>query len=440
MLSLGDNEILTRTGPGTLMGALLRRYWVPACLSEEIAEPDSPPIRVKLLGESLVGFRDTNGEVGLLDELCPHRGTSLFFGRNEESGLRCVYHGWKFDHTGQCVDQRSEIHSFANRIKAHGYPTHESGGIVWTYMGPAESMPVFRDFGTETIPKEAITVSKEFLACNWVQALDGELDSAHISNLHSFNAMSEIPPDGTDEPGYPSNFESMRFWAFDPKPRLEIDETWYGFRYAGLRKTPNGHTHVRVTACVLPFSALIASIPFGTRQIAVIPRDDVTALRYTFATQPPSNPRDLGGPAFFKEPKYPYIQNSQSGVLERPYTLENDYQIDRDTQRAVSFSGIPNFKSQDLMATESAGPIYDRTLEHLGGTDTAVAHYHDLLINAAKDLALGKEPPAIADHLDYREIRSAEKVLAPDEDWRLLGTSADPIVQEALLTSEQEQR
>jgi hypothetical protein len=307
-------------------------------------------------------------------------------------------------------------------------------------MGPAESMPVFRDFGTETLPQEAITASKEFLQCNWVQALDGELDSAHISNLHSFRAMSEILPDGTDEPGYPSNFESMRFWDFDPKPRLEIDETWYGFRYAGLRKTPNGHTHVRVTACVLPFSALIASIPFGTRQIAVIPRDDVTAIRYTFATQPPSNPRNLGGPAFFKEPSYPYIQNSQSGVLDRPYTLDNNYQIDRDTQRSVSFSGIPNFKSQDLMATESAGPIYDRTLEHLGGTDTAVAHYHDLLINAAKDLALGKEPPAIAEHLDYREIRSAEKVLAPDEDWRLLGTGADPIVQEATLTSEQGQR
>ena len=178
MLSQADNEILTRTGPGTLMGALLRRYWVPACLSEEIAEPDSPPVRVRLLGESLVAFRDTNGEVGLLDELCPHRGTSLFFGRNEESGLRCVYHGWKFDHTGQCVDQRSEIHSFAHRIKAHGYPTHESGGIIWTYMGPAESMPAFRDFGTETLPRGAITASKEFLECNWVQALDGELDSA----------------------------------------------------------------------------------------------------------------------------------------------------------------------------------------------------------------------------------------------------------------------
>src|SRR6202167_1832822 len=177
MLSLGDNEILTRTGPGTLMGALLRRYWVPACLSEEIAEPDSPPIRVKLLGESLVGFRDTNGEVGLLDELCPHRGTSLFYGRNEEAGLRCVYHGWKYDVSGQCVDMPSERRSFADQIKAVAYPTHESGGIVWTYMGPPETMTPFRDFGTETLPADKVYADKIFIDCNWVQSLDGDFDS-----------------------------------------------------------------------------------------------------------------------------------------------------------------------------------------------------------------------------------------------------------------------
>ena len=152
MLSKEDNETLTRVGPGTPMGNLLRRYWIPACLTSEVDEPDGPPARVRLLGEDLVAFRDTNGDVGLIEEQCPRRGASLFYGRNEECGLRCTYRGWKFDVTGQCTDQRSELHPFAQKIKITSYPTRESGGIVWTYMGPAETMTPFRDFGTDSLP------------------------------------------------------------------------------------------------------------------------------------------------------------------------------------------------------------------------------------------------------------------------------------------------
>ena len=156
MLSAEDNEILTRVGPGTPMGNLYRRYWIPACLSKEVDEPDGPPIRVRLLGEDLVRFRDTHGQLGLIEEQCPHRGASLFYGRNEECGLRCTYHGWKFDVTGQCVDQRSELKPFAHRIKITSYPVHESGGIVWAYLGPAETMTPFRDFGTESLPADQV--------------------------------------------------------------------------------------------------------------------------------------------------------------------------------------------------------------------------------------------------------------------------------------------
>ncbi len=168
MLSREDNEILTRVGPGTPMGDLLRRYWIPACLSSEILEPDGAPVRVRLLGEDLVAFRDTSGQVGLIEEQCPHRGASLFYGRNEQCGLRCTYHGWKFDVTGQCVDQRSELHPFAHRIKITSYPIRESGGIVWTYMGPVESMTPFRDFGTDSLPAELAGANKEVIYCNWV--------------------------------------------------------------------------------------------------------------------------------------------------------------------------------------------------------------------------------------------------------------------------------
>src|SRR5215472_508567 len=175
MLPAEDNEILTRVGPGTPMGNVLRRYWIPACLSSEIAEPDGAPARVRLLCEDLVAFRDTSGAVGLIEERCPHRGASLFYGRNEENGLRCTYHGWKFDVTGQCTDQRSELHPFCEKIRTTSYPVHESGGIVWAYLGPAETITPFRDFGTESLVPPQVSVVKETVYCNWVQSMDGDL-------------------------------------------------------------------------------------------------------------------------------------------------------------------------------------------------------------------------------------------------------------------------
>src|SRR5688572_16817770 len=170
MLTSADNELLTRVGPGTPMGNLLRRYWTPALLSSELPEADCPPVRTRLLGEDLVAFRDTNGDVGLFSQACPHRGASMFFGRNEEAGLRCVYHGWKFDTTGACVDMPSEPaeSNFKNKVRIRAYPTHESGGVVWTYMGPAETMPAFRDLGTESVPGDSIFASKLYSPCNWV--------------------------------------------------------------------------------------------------------------------------------------------------------------------------------------------------------------------------------------------------------------------------------
>jgi phthalate 4,5-dioxygenase oxygenase subunit len=437
VLSAEDNEILTRVGPGTPMGSLLRRYWIPACLSAEIAEPDGAPVRVRLLCEDLVAFRDTNGAAGLIEERCPHRGASLFYGRNEECGLRCTYHGWKFDVTGQCTDQRSELHPFAHRIKTKSYPVRESGGIVWAYLGPAETVTPFRDFGTESLPSGLAAVNKEQIFCNWVQSMDGDLDTAHISNLHQFDAIDDVPDDGTDKPGYPSGYMSMRFWRHDPRALIEVDDAWYGFRYAGIRVTPNGYRHARVTAYIFPSSTIIAQIPFSTRQIFVVPSDDVTTYRYNFTTQPPANPRGYGGPLFFTYEKYPFEMLPPGGVVPRTYTRENDYQISRVAQKGTSYSGIADFRSQDAMATETAGPIYDRTTEHLGSTDVAVIRMHRQLLRAAKALAAAGGDavtaglPALGGAGDFQAIRGAEKVLADGEDWRVLGTDADPVVQEA---------
>ena len=434
MLSAEDNETLTRVGPGTPMGNLLRRYWIPACLSSEIGQPDGAPARVRLLGEDLVAFRDTRGAVGLIEERCPHRGASLFYGRNEECGLRCTYHGWKFDVSGQCTDQRSEIRSFAHRIKTTSYPVRESGGIVWAYLGPESSMTPFRDFGTDALAPSLIAANKETIYCNWVQSMDGDLDTAHISSLHQFDAIDDIPDDGTDKPGYPSGYLSMKFWRHDPRALIEVDETWHGFRYAGLRVTPNGYRHARISAYIFPASTIIAQIPFSTRQIFVVPCDDHTTLRYNFTTQPPANPRGLGGPVFFSYEKYPFEMLPPNGVVPRTYTRENDYRIDRFAQKGLSYSGIADFRSQDAMATETAGPIYDRTTEHLGSTDVALIRMHRRLLRAAKSLAddAAAPLPALGGAGDFRAIRGAEKILGDAEDWRVLGTDADPTVAEAL--------
>jgi phthalate 4,5-dioxygenase len=225
---------------------------------------------------------------------------------------------------------------------------------------------------------------------------------------------------------------SMKFWRHDPRALIEVDEAWHGFRYAGIRVTPNGYRHARISAYIFPSSTIIAQIPFSTRQIFVVPSDDVTTYRYNFTTQPPQNPRGLGGPLFFTYEKYPFTMMPPGGVVPRVHTKENDYNIDRFAQKGQSYSGIIDFRSQDAMATETAGPIYDRTREHLGSTDVALIRMHRQLLRAAKGLANGEEPPALGGTGDFRSIRGAEKILAEGEDWRPLGTDDDPLVREAL--------
>ncbi len=432
MLRAEDNEILTRVGPGTPMGELLRRYWTPACLTAEIPEPGSAPLRVRLLGENLVAFRDTRGRVGLVQENCPHRGASLYFGRNEDAAIRCVYHGWAFDVDGNCVDMPSEPAPFCDKVRMRAYPVHESGGIVWAYLGPRETMTPFRDFGTDGADGCEFIAAKQHSTCNWVQAMEGNLDTSHISHLHQFDAIDDIPDDGSDKPGYPSNWMSWKFWRHDRAPRLEVEDAWYGYRYAGIRTTPNGNTHVRVTAYALPYSTMVASIPFSSGQGMFVPIDDENCWRYILMARTRRNPRDLGGPNLFAVPGAPFTvptQRGAGGIVPREYTAENDYQISRDAQRHGIFSGVADFVSQDLMVTESMGPVYDRTQEQLGSTDRAISRMRHLLISAAKGLAEGKEPPAVTG--DFASIRGAEKILEPGEDWRVLGTDDDPVVQEA---------
>jgi phenylpropionate dioxygenase-like ring-hydroxylating dioxygenase large terminal subunit len=430
MLSKENNEILTRVGPGTLMGNLLRRYWMPALLSAELPGPDSDPVRVRLMGEDLIAFRDTSGHVGLLANNCPHRGASLFFGRNEESGLRCVYHGWKFDTTGQCMDMPNEPaeSDFKHKVKAIGHPTHESGGVVWTYMGPPENKLPFRDFGTDSLPRELWRANKLRSFCNFVQAMEGNLDTAHISFLHRNFEDAKVDNDGTDRPGYPTPLMSTLIRANTKQPRVEVHDTDYGFRYAGIRDTPNRYRHVRMTVFAMPVMTFVSALPFGSSCGMFVPIDDENCWRYNVRTQAAEG---VAGRAPTNNTGV-RLPSRVPGITERVVLPENDYLIDRQRQRTFSYTGILGVVEQDLAVTESMGPIYDRTQERLGTTDVAIIRMRQQLINAAVNLANGVEPPGLDPDFRWNEIRSTEKILSDGEEWWNLATPDDPTYVAAL--------
>src|SRR5438552_1616699 len=264
------------------MGQLMRRHWVPACLSEEVAEPDGAPIKVRLLGEDLVVFRDTDGRLGVLDEHCPHRRASLALGRNEECGLRCLYHGWKVDVDGNVLEMASEpsASGLAQKVKHRAYPVHEAGGFVWTYMGPAEEMPAFEPPAFAPTPGTKVSIVKIHVAANWAQILEGQIDSAHSSSLHS----SDMVPARVD-----SAKATESTWlrpSTDKAPRLQAERTSYGFRYAAIRRPiANAATdnYVRITVYIAPFTALIP--PNNAYNVATVlaPTDDTNTVFYFIA-------------------------------------------------------------------------------------------------------------------------------------------------------------
>ncbi len=228
-----ENELITKTGPGTALGEVMRRYWIPAALASELPEPDCPPIRVKLLSEKLVAFRDSQGRVGLVDEFCAHRRASLFLGRNEECGLRCVYHGWKFDVDGKCLDMPSEPpgSDFKDKIQLKSYPTVELGGVVWAYMGPKDDRPALPKFEWTQVPDGQRLVSKTWQECNWLQALEGGFDDAHASFLHSV-VDSNTPRAGT-----------RRFWIESRISKVEVELADYGYLCGATHRLNDKRKH-----------------------------------------------------------------------------------------------------------------------------------------------------------------------------------------------------
>lgn len=423
MLKQADNEMLTRTDAGTAMGELMRRFWIPALLEEEVAEPDCAPVRVRLLGEDLVAFKDTNGRVGLMDAYCPHRRAGMFFGRNEDCGLRCVYHGWKFDVDGNCTDMPSEPDdsNFKNKVKIKTYPTVVRGGTVWTYMGPPELKPELPNFEWADLPASKLIVTKRLQQCNWAQALEGGIDSSHISFLH--RNLEDLKPQSKSA----AKNKATNYAAADRHPVFFVDETDYGHRISARRNASEDEYYWRITQYFVPFHTYIPpQMKTGTDSEGLtyaghvfVPIDDHNCWTWSFNCNPG---RDLND--FEKDFFHP--RTGMWGPIDDEYkplaNKSNEYLIDRDRQVNDNFTGILGIPNQDAAVQESMGEICDRTRERLGTSDKAIIAFRKRILTMAKNLEKGIEPPEASAHSIYGGRSAtyvADKKLSIDEgsDW-----------------------
>ncbi|MGH7367894.1 MAG: Rieske 2Fe-2S domain-containing protein, partial [Candidatus Rokuibacteriota bacterium] len=404
----------TRVGPGTPMGETMRRYWIPALLGRELPEPDCAPVRVRLLGEDLVAFRDSRGRVGLLAERCPHRQASLYFGRNEECGLRCAYHGWKYDVDGQCVDMMNEPaeQSFAHKIRAAAYPTVEAGGLVWAYLGPADRRPPLPHFAWTQAEPTHRHVSKVIQETNWLQGVEGGIDTSHAPILHRV-----LDPESS-RPGFKVGDPFVRGKA----PRIELDVTDYGYRYAGLRPLGDSEMHVRAYYFILPFHqirpARIGESARGTTGASGhiwVPMDDETTLVYNWE-------HSVTDPLTDEERLERRLGNGPMDVDQTTFRGKrnrgNNYMLDRRVQKSETFTGIEGINVQDRAIQESMGSIVDRTKEHLGPADRAVIQARRLLLEATRTVEAGGTPPGVEP--SYYTLQPAEAVIPRETDWRTL--------------------
>jgi phenylpropionate dioxygenase-like ring-hydroxylating dioxygenase large terminal subunit len=426
MLSQQDNEYLSRIGPGTPMGDLMRQYWMPAIRSDELPAPDCPPVRIRLLGENMIGYRTTSGAVGLIQNACPHRGASLFFGRNEEEGLRCVYHGWKFDVEGNCVDMPSEPaeSNFRTKVKATAYPTQERNGIIWAYMGPRKEPPPLPDIEANLLCDGPRQISVLYRPCNWMQGLEGEMDTVHAAFLHAGASRFEDQEPGTF--GY--------YQYRDRSAKFATVDTDYGEINGAYRPAESDSYYWRITQILFPFYHMIpgGALGEGIKIGAYVPMDDENHLHWEIGTlypdKVPEGQRgavgamrglpttgDLTVPLGVRR-----LPNTSDwlGRFHSDQNLANDYQIDREAQASwQSYTGIPGGRIQDCAVTETMGVIYQRDHEHLGTTDQFIIRVRRRLINLAKELReKGTVPPGVDNPAGYRQ-RSGEVIFPRSEDF-----------------------
>jgi len=422
MLTHEENELLCRVEGEAPMGRIFRRHWIPVCLVEEVAEADGKPVHARILGEDLVVFRDTEGRVGVLDERCPHRRASLVLGRNEESGLRCLYHGWKVDVQGNVLEMASEpaASGLCSKVKHKAYPVQEWGGFVWAWMGPAEEMPAFEPPAWAPSAETRVSIVKVQVDCNWAQILEGAIDSAHSSSLHS----TDMPPARVD--GAKATATSWPRPSTDKAPRLQLQHTPFGFRYAAIRRpiaSSATHDYVRISLFVAPYTVLIPPNNMYNLANVNIPRDDTHTNFYFIAWSDT-------GPGIEQEAWRKFC-GAQVGIdLDAKYrkarNRDNDYLQDRSAMRLGDFTGIRGIPMQDMAMWETMGAIADRSLERLGASDLAIVEFRRIMVDAARRMtAAGQAIGAEAGHIAQAKLRSFEGIVPKTTDWKTLAVSPE---------------
>jgi phthalate 4,5-dioxygenase len=396
------------------MGELMRRHWMPVCLIEEVSKPDGAPVKARLFGEDLVVFRDTKGRVGVLDEYCPHRRASLVLGRNEDCGLRCLYHGWKMDVEGTVLEMSSEpaASGLAGKVKHRAYPTREWGGVVWTYLGPPESMPSFLPPAWAPTADIRVSIAKAVIPCNWAQILEGAIDSAHSSSLHS----SDMVPARVDG-GKATDTNWLRP-STDKAPRLQVQGTSYGFRYAALRKPISNsltHDYVRATVFVAPVTVLIP--PNDLYNVANVnaPVDDTHTAFYFIAWGHPLTTPDT-------ETWRAFLGVRPGADVDSNYvplrTIDNRFWQDRAAMKSGSFTGITGFPNQDIAMWVTMGPIADRSRDRLGASDLAIVEFRRRMLDAVRAFQAGAPSIGTGESAIPPDVCAYQAIVPKSVDWR----------------------
>ena len=419
MLTHEENQLLCRVQGSAPMGQLMRRHWTPVCLIEEVSEPDGAPVKAQVFGEDLVVFRDTDGRVGVMDEYCPHRRVSLVFGRNEDCGLRCLYHGWKMDVEGNVLEMVSEpaASGFAQKVKHLAYPVKEWGGFVWAYMGPPETQPEFQPPAWAPTANARVTIAKAIIPCNWAQILEGAIDSAHSSSLHS----SDMVPARVE--GAEATDTNWLRPSTDKAPRMQVEKGSYGFRYAAIRrpiKNAPANDYIRSTVFVAPSAVLIPPNNLYNVANINIPMDDThTAFYFIAWGHPDSTPDTATWRKFLGQQIGPDLDEKYVPLRNR----DNHFWQDRAAMKAGNFTGISGFPNQDIAMWVTMGPIADRTLERLGASDVAVVEFRRLMLEAVRAFQAGSAAIGTGELRIPASVVAFQAIIPKTSDWRAFAGS-----------------
>jgi phthalate 4,5-dioxygenase len=412
-----DREDLVRVGPGTVMGGTMRQYWLPAAMSSEL-ERDGAPLRLLLLGERLIAFRDSAGRVGVMDHRCPHRCASLFLGRNEENGLRCVYHGWKFDAAGNCVDMPNAPpqHDYKDKVRAKAYKVAERNGLVWVYMGERAEVPPLPMIEASLLPESELQVTFAQRECNWLQALEGDIDTSHFGFLHA----------GSVDAANLAADNLIRWTVANRAPEYHVADTDWGTMYAAYRPAEAGLTYWRFANFLFPFWTQTPQGAFDrVNSRAWVPMDDTHTMFVSLswkglpaARAGLSNSRVLPGSKLTMD----FVPNTTDwyGRWRLAGNAANDWLIDREAQKNGGiYTGITGIQAQDQAVTESMGAISDHDFEHLGSSDRMITRTRRRLLRAARALKKdGAVPPGVDDPEIFLEVRSGDFLADDQIGWR----------------------